>query len=330
LALAAMLRAAAAQEQAVELKLSHGFPPTHPLHTSVSEWAASVAQASKGTVAVRIHPDQRLGKAFDHYDMVRTGAADIALATPGLQIGRFPLIAAAELPLAFANGTGGSAALDAWYRGHAVQEMPDVRFCLAFVHDPGTLHAVKQMVETPIDLRGVKVRTMQNTMAAFITLLGGRNVRADDAELRDVLVRQVARAAMLPWQSAILLGTEQVARNHLDLPLYTTPFALVINKARHARLSEAQREAVDGHCTTAWAEKVASPWAQWERAGRETMRSLKGHEVHTPTPAQVSAWRTAAEPLTATWAERVKRVGGDPDPALKALKDALAKHGAAF
>ena len=175
-AFAAALTVAVAQEPAVTLRLSHGYAASHPLHTALMEWAASVVQGSKDTIAIRVHPDQQLGKAFDHYDMARTGAVDIALATPGLQIGRFPLIAAGELPLLIANAIGGSAALDAWYRAHAVQEMPDVKFCLAFVHDPGTIHAVKRKIAAPADIRGAKIRTAQNTIAAFVTLLGGSTV----------------------------------------------------------------------------------------------------------------------------------------------------------
>ena len=38
----------------------------------------------------------------------------------------------------------GSAALDAWYRRYAAQEMKDVRYCLAFAHDPGTFHFTTQ------------------------------------------------------------------------------------------------------------------------------------------------------------------------------------------
>ena len=329
-ALAAALTTTAAQEQTLALKLSHGFPASHPLHAAVTQWAASLAQESKGTIAVAVHPDAQLGKTFDHYDMARTGAADIALAHPGLQIGRFPVIAAGELPLLFANAIGGSAALDAWYRAYAVPEMPEVKFCLAFVHDPGTIHAVKRKIETPADIRGAKIRTAQNTIAAFVTLLGGSNVRAADAELRDLMVRGAVQAVTLPWQSAIVTGTHQVARNHLDLPLYTSPFAMVIGKRRYADMSEAQRGAIDRHCGNPWAAKIAAPWAAWERAGRGTMASLKGHEVYALTPAHAGAWRTAAEPLTATWAARVKRAGRDPDAALKALKAELVRHNAAF
>ena len=39
-----------------------------------------------------------------------------------------------ELPFLIANGTGGSQALDAWYRKYAEREMKDVKFCFAHLH----------------------------------------------------------------------------------------------------------------------------------------------------------------------------------------------------
>ena len=71
--------------------------------------------------------------------MARDGIADLTYINPGYQPGRFPIIAAGELPFLMANAKGGSQALDAWYRKYAAKEMKDVKFCLAFVHDPGTV-----------------------------------------------------------------------------------------------------------------------------------------------------------------------------------------------
>src|SRR6266852_7185774 len=46
----------------------------------------------------KVYPAQQLGKAFDHYDMARDGIADVTYVNPGYQPGRFPIIAAGELP----------------------------------------------------------------------------------------------------------------------------------------------------------------------------------------------------------------------------------------
>ena len=77
-----------------------------------------------------IFPAEQLGKAFDHYDMARDGIADGAYVNPGYQPGRFPVIAAGELPFLFKDARTGTAALDAWYRPYAAREMKDVQLLL--------------------------------------------------------------------------------------------------------------------------------------------------------------------------------------------------------
>src|ERR1700687_4974998 len=108
-----------AQEKTFELKLSHWCPPSHPLQKALEEWGASVEKDTGGTIKSKVYPSQQLGKAFDHYDMARDGIADLTYINPGYQPGRFPIIAAGELPLLMSNAKGGTQAIDAWYRKYA-------------------------------------------------------------------------------------------------------------------------------------------------------------------------------------------------------------------
>ena len=137
---------AAAQDKPVELRFSIWAPPAHPLVPSTKAWAEDIAKESNGSIKVTIFPSEQLGKAFDHYDMARDGIADITYVNPGYQPGRFPVIAAGQLPFMFADAKKGTAALDAWYRKYAGQEMKDTHFCFAFMHDPGAYHGRKKVV----------------------------------------------------------------------------------------------------------------------------------------------------------------------------------------
>jgi TRAP-type C4-dicarboxylate transport system substrate-binding protein len=320
----------AAQDKPVELKLSHWVPPSHPLHKAMEDWGASIEKDSHGTITYKVFPAQQLGKAFDHYDMARDGIADVTYVNPGYQPGRFPIIAAGELPFMVTNGNGGSAALDAWYRNHAAKEMKDVKFCLAFVHDPGGIHSVSKKVMVPADIEGMKIRPAQGTIAEFVTELGGTNVQASAPEVREMLDRGVAGAVTFPWGSVILFGLDKVTRYHLDVPLYTTTFVWIMNRAKYDAMSPAQRQVMDDHCTTEWAERVAAPWADFEYAGRDRIRAEPGQQVYTLSADQLSEWRKAAEPLRATWADRARRSGIDAGAALKEFEGTIARYNAAF
>ncbi|MDE1950417.1 MAG: TRAP transporter substrate-binding protein, partial [Burkholderiales bacterium] len=286
-------------------------------------------KASNGTIKSKVFPSQQLGKAFDHYDMARDGIADFAYVNPGYQPGRFPIFAAASLPFEVANGKGGTAAVDAWYRQYAPKEMKDVHFCFAFVHDPGTLHSRKK-VQLPADMAGMKVRPATSTIGQMVTLLGGTNVQSSAPEARDMLERGVADAITFPYGSLRLFGIDKVVKYHLDTPLYVTPFVWVMNKDKYESLNPAQKKAVDDHCTTEWAEKVASPWADFESDGRAKVAATPGHEMVKLNAEQLEAWRKAVAPVTAEWAAGARKAGADPKQVLDSLHEQLVKYRSAL
>ena len=327
IALAAALAAlpAQAQDKPVALKLSSWVPAQHPLNPALIAWAEDIRRASGGTITATLFPSEQLGKAFDHYDMARDGIADFSYVNPGYQPGRFPVMAGAGLPFIFANAKGGTAAIDAWYRSYAAKEMKDVKFCFAFIHDPGAFHSKKKLL-SPTDIKGLKVRPATSTIGQMVTSLGGTNVQASAPEARDALERGVADAITFPWGSISLFGIDKVVNFHMDLPLYATPFVWAMNQAKYDSMSAAQKKIVDEHCTTEWAEKVASPWADFEFAGRAKLAGLPGHEAYKLTPEQADAWRKAVAPLETQWAADVAKNGYDGKAVMDALKSSVAKY----
>ncbi len=220
----------------VELRLSHWVPAQHPLQpTGLEPWAKSIADASGGRIHITIFPAQQLGAAPDHYDMARDGIADITFVNPGYQAGRFPIIAHGEIPFQITNAKGGSKAIDAWYRPYAEQEMGDVKFCMAFLHSPGTFHS-KEKLTRPEDVRGKNIRPAQATIARFVNLLGGASVQVPAPEAREALAKGAADAITFPWNSLYIFGIDGITKHHLDMPLYVTTFVLVMNKARYEGL----------------------------------------------------------------------------------------------
>ncbi len=318
-----------AEDKTFELKLAHWLPPSHPLHKAMEDWGASVEKASGGTIKYKVFPAQQLGKAFDHYDMARDGIADLTYVNPGYQPGRFPIMAAGELPFLMSQATGGSQALDTWYRKYAAREMRDVKFCLAFVHDPGSFHSNKKIV-VPDDIKGMKIRPADAMMASFVTQLGGTNVQSSAPEVRDILEKGVADAVTFPWGSVVLFGIDKVTKYHMEVPLYVTTFVFAFNKDKYNQMSAAQKQVIDDHCNNEWAGKVAAPWGEFEHAGIAKLKAEPGHDVYPLSADQVGLWKKAAEPLHKTWADNVRKTGVDPAVAMNELKQQLAKFSAAY
>jgi TRAP-type C4-dicarboxylate transport system substrate-binding protein len=328
LLLAASVTPAFAEEQTVNLKISHWVPASHPLQKALEDWAAAVEKASGGTIKSQVFPAQQLGKAIDHYDMARDGIADVTYVNPGYQPGRFPIIGAGELPFLMSDAKGGSEGLDAWYRKYAVKEMGDVKFCLAFIHSPSSFHTRTKKVVVPEDIKGMKIRPADATIANFVTQLGGTNVQSSAPEVRDIIERGVADGVTFPWGSLVLFGVDKVTKYHMEAPLYVTTFVFVMNKDKYNQMSDRQKKAIDDNCNTDAAGRVGEPWGKFEDAGVDKVKAESGQEVYTLTPEQTAQWKKAAEPLVKTWADGVKKTGVDPDAALSELKASLAKYNA--
>jgi len=312
-------------DKPVALKLSSWVPAQHALNPALQAWADDLKAASGGSITTTLFPSEQLGKAFDHYDMAKDGIADFSYVNPGYQPGRFPIFSALSLPFLISNAKAGSAAMDAWYRPYAAKEMKDIHFCFAFAHDPGTFHSRKKIL-LPADIKGMKVRPATATIGQMITLLGGTNVQASAPESRDMLERGVAEAITFPWGSLSLFGIDKVVKYHMDTPLYVTPFIWAMNKDKYESMSPAQKKAVDSHCTSEWAEKVGTAWADFEISGHNKLLADTTREVYKLTPDQLSAWKVATQPLEKQWAEEVKKRGEDPVVLMNNLHQTLVKY----
>jgi TRAP-type transport system periplasmic protein len=325
-AIAALTMGAAhAQDKPVMVKMASWVPAQHALNPALQAWGESLKAASGGTISATLFPSEQLGKAFDHYDMARDGISDFSYVNPGYQPGRFPIFAAASLPFMVNNAKAGSAAIDAWYRNYAAKEMKDVHFCFAFAHDPGAFHSRKKIM-LPTDIKGMKVRPATSTVGQVITLLGGTNVQASAPESRDMLERGVAEAITFPWGSLTLFGIDKVVKYHMDVPFYVTPFVWVMNNDKYNAMSANQKKAVDSHCTSEWAEKVGSAWADFEISGHTKLLADPNREVYKLTPDQLNAWKQAVAPAEVQWAADVKKKGEDPVAVMNGFKQSLAKY----
>ena len=322
--------AGSASAQTVSLRLSHWLPTAHPMHIALSEWTQSLNKASEGAINVTIFHSEQIGKAFDHYDMVRDGIADVALINPGYQPGRFPVSSAAEMPFMIADSVKGTIAVDKWYRKYAAAEMKDVVFCTAFLRPSAIFQSRTKPIRVPADIKGMRIRPPDGTVAALVTSLGGTNVQASAPESREVLERGVADATVFPWGSTVLFGVDKALKYHLDMPAEMGFFGLAINKGRYEKLNAAQKKAMDAHCTTEWAAKLDAPWSTFEDEGKAKIEALAGHEIIKPTPEQVDLWRQSAKPLIEEWSKAATKAGVNATQAFDELKALLAAEKAAL
>lgn len=312
-----------------EMRYSHFVPPTHPTFNAINEWAQSLAKATGGKLKVKVYPAEQLGKAKDHYDMVRDGIADAGWVVPGYAPGRFPIASLLELPFIAGNADGGSLAFDTWYRKFAAREMKDVYFCLGFIQDPGALHTSKK-IQSPEDIKGLKLRSPTVPMSDFFRILGANSVAIPAPQVREAVERGTIDGAALAWKTAVSLGVTKATSFHLDAPVYTVPVTYLINRRFYDRQPQEIKSAIDQHCSPEWGRKVGSDWASQEIQGKQTVAQEQGHTIVSLTEQDSAKWRVAAAPLMEQWKASVKAAGEDPEKVYSSLIYLLKRHGAQY
>jgi TRAP-type C4-dicarboxylate transport system substrate-binding protein len=331
-ALAASIAASSAhaQDKQFNLKLSYWVPPSHLLTPGYKDWAAALEKASNGTIKVTLYPSSQLGSGHDHYDMVKSGIADFGLINPGYTPGRFPIIATADLPFLVTDSLKGAAATHRWYKKYAEKEMPEHIVCHVFSHEPGSFHSKKE-IKVPADVKGMKVRTANQTIATLVTSMGRNSVQVPIMEAADTLKRGITDAITVPWggltHPAFKFG--EVTEYTLDVPLYVSNFTHGISRKTYDSMSAAQKKAVDSVCTPEWSAHVYKYWYADDH-GRQQDIYKTDRKITKINDAQVKLWKDAAKPVVEQWAAAVKKAGYDPDVVLKELHDELKKADALY
>src|SRR5262245_55756682 len=263
-ALAVTAGAASAQtEKKINIKLSYWVPPSHLLTPGYKDWADELAKASNGTITVTMFPSSQLGSGPDHYDLAKRGVADVGLINPGYTPGRFPVIAVADLPFMSTNSLKAAPAMKQFYAKYAAKEMPEHYVCHVYSHEPGTFHSKKE-IKVPGDVKGMKVRTANQTIAQYVTSMGGNSVQVPIMEAYETLKSGITDANTVQWDGlthpASRFGT--VTPYPLDTPLYVSNFTHGISKSLYDSMSDMQKKAIDSVCTPEWSARVYKHWYQ--------------------------------------------------------------------
>ncbi|MGE0314392.1 MAG: TRAP transporter substrate-binding protein [Lautropia sp.] len=319
-----------AADKPVTLKLSHWVPPTHVIAKgSIADWTDAVEKASGGTLKFQVFPAGQLGKAESHYDLARDGIADVVWHNPGFNAGRFPIFAASQLPLMVGDSPSGSHALTEWYRQYEAKEMGDVKVCLAYLMYPLYIWT-REKVVYPEDLKGMKIRPSSAMEATYIKLAGGSPVPGAYPQSREMIERGVLDGTTGVPASALAFGVDKAVKYTLTVPLSQPSYVLAINKAKYASLSDAQKKALDAHCTPEAAKRFSAFQYEAEGKGIPALKARNdaGREITEPSAEVMQRWQKLAPQVVEQWAKEVSARGEDPAKVLAGFRQGLEKQGA--
>jgi TRAP-type C4-dicarboxylate transport system substrate-binding protein len=311
-ALALMTGAASAQN----LTMSSWVPPTHFLHTDVLvPFAEQVAEVTEGRVTVTILPAP-LGGPAQHWELARTGVADITWGNFTYEPERFVALWFAEFPNAGTNGEAQSVALWRTYQAH-LADLPvfdGVEMLAVGMFGGGQLHHGSAQMLTPEDIAGQKFRMGGPIQERLLTELGAVPVAAPATRAYEMLESGVIDGSLHTMESVVNFRLEDALTHHTIFPdgFYDATFFVVMNGARWDSIAPADQAAIEAIA----GETLSATWGrQFDLQSPAATAALAaaGHTITQASPELIAAVDTIRDAMVADWIVAAAEAGvADP------------------
>ena len=300
LTLAGTLAMTGAAQAQTALSLSNWVPPTHWLSSDILvRWADDVRQATGGKVTVNILP-KAVGAPAQHWELARKGVADVTWSNFTYEPERFKHVWFAELPMMGGNAEAGSVAMWRTYEkflagNDAFKGMVVLGVAM---FGGGQFHHQKEVIDTPDDLKGKKVRMGGPIQKRLLEDLGAIPVSAPATKAYEMLEGGAIDASLHPMESVVNFRLEGKLKYHSIVPegLYDAVFFLAMNEAKFKALPAAEQQALMKVSGEALSRRWGKAFDEHNKAAETKMRA-EGHVFGKPNAAlldKIRASRNAA------------------------------------
>lgn len=155
------------------MKLGHGIQNSHPAHLAAVKFAEDVKAKTNGQIEIQVYPNRQLGEERELVEGLQIGTVDFVITSTGPLVSFVPEIGVVDLPFLFSSSEHAYKVLDGEIGQNILDKFsPKGIVGLSFMENGWRSISSNKKVESPKDLVGMKVRTMENQihMAAFRAL----------------------------------------------------------------------------------------------------------------------------------------------------------------
>ncbi|MGE4557949.1 MAG: TRAP transporter substrate-binding protein [Desulfovibrionaceae bacterium] len=312
-------------DDVVRLTYSNFFPPSHIQSKLAESWCREVEKRTGGKVKIDYFPGGSLTKAPQCYDGVVQQMSDIGMSALAYTRGRFPAMAAVDLPMGYKSGKAATEVANRVYEKFQPRELSDVVVMYFHAHGPGILHTAKTPVKKLEDLQGLKLRATGNS-GQLVKTLGGTPVAMSMPDSYQAIQKGVVDGGMYPvetnkgWKMAEVVDymteTYPVA--------YTTTFFVVMNRDRWSALAPDVQQAIRD-VNKEWVAKHGAAWDESDVEGRKFFLA-EGGEVIPLDAAESKRWVAAAHPMLEEYVQQANKRSLDGQAILDFIQATLAKE----
>jgi TRAP-type C4-dicarboxylate transport system substrate-binding protein len=293
----AMVATGAIRAEAAPIKLTFSifFPPTHGQTKAAMDWAKEIEKRTDNKVQITVFPGGTLTKAPQCYSGVVKGISDLGFSLFAYTRGRFPVMAAVDLPMGYPDGKTASRVAHEFAKTFNPKELDDVKVLYLHAHGPGLLHTKKPVAKLE-DLKGMKIRST-GLSAKVVEALGGVPVAMPQGGTYEALQKGVVEGTFGPFE--VLKGWKQAEVIKYTTECYgvgyTTTFFIVMNLDKWNALP-ANVQKVFEEVSEKYVDIHGKVWDSTDAEGRKYTLSL-GNKIISLSDEENAKWRKSAEPV---------------------------------
>jgi len=276
MALAAAIAAfgvpAQAQEK-FEVKVAYFVGPQHFMSQWLVKWGEKLEKASSGRLVFKHFPGAQMAPTPAHYDLARTGQADVSWFLHGGTPGRFPLTEISHLPYMVGSAEIGTKVLnDATLRSKYLDaEHKGVHVLLLLTHQPGNVHTTRKPIRTAEDMKGLRIRFSSPTIRDFVAALGGTAVGVQPTEQLEQLQKGTLDGTFIDYGGAgIGFKMGGTIKYTTEMYSYVSSFGVAMNPEFYSKLPADLRKLVDGSVMGVEKE-VGEGWDALDELGKKLL-----------------------------------------------------------
>ena len=301
---ALILTGCAQKDQGKVLKLAHGLDPSHPVHSAMVYMADRCKEISGGELTIEIYPSGQLGSEQQCVELLQIGSLAITKVSAAVMESFTEDFKVLGLPYIFRSKEHAFHVLDGeigkelllssepyWIRG------------LCF-YDAGSrsFYTIDRPIETPDDLKGLKIRVMKSiTAMEMVKAQGGSPTPISWGELYTALQSGVVDGAENNPPSFYTSHHYEVCKYYSLNEHTMVPDVLIVSLKAWEKLTPQEKQWLQ----QAADESVPVERKLWEESEKESLRIVQeaGVTINYPDKAPFAAKVT---PLLESYRDNAK------------------------
>lgn len=280
---------------AVEIKFAHVVNEKDAFHVAAQKFKELVEKNSKGELTVTIFPNAKLGDERTLLERMKMGIVDAGIITNGPIINFVPSFGVIDLPFLFRDPKHAYTVLDGSIGQKLMADLEAQGWKGLAWGERGfrNLTNSKRPVKTPEDIKGLKIRVMQNPVYVdSFKALGANAVPMAWTEVLTALQQGTVDGQENPL-NVIMAFKLYETQKYLSITRHAyAPAPILMSMNTWKKLTPAQQAIV---------KKAAQEAAEFERAWdnrmeAEWLKELKAKGMVVATP-DLKAFRAAVKPV---------------------------------